>query len=70
MLLPAKVTVRLAPLLMTLGVLASAGCEDKAIGRPCDLLVDAGANKTTLNPQALECPTRICVHSSLHMASC
>jgi len=42
-------------------LMAASGCEDKAIGRPCDLLADGGAMKTTLNTQALECPSRICV---------
>jgi hypothetical protein len=38
---------------------ASTGAE--AIGRPCDLLVDAGANYAVYNNQALECPSRICL---------
>ena len=38
------------------------GCEDKAIGRVCELTVDAGReNEGVVNPQALECPTRICL---------
>jgi hypothetical protein len=36
------------------------GCHDRAIGRPCNLLADAGANQPTLNYQATECPERIC----------
>lgn len=47
-------------LLASLGVV-SAACEDKAIGRPCDLAADAGANTATVNNQALECPTRLCL---------
>jgi hypothetical protein len=46
--------------------LASSGCEDKHIGRVCDLdAVDGGAPTTgtssTINGQAVECPTRICL---------
>jgi len=46
--------------------LVATGCEDKHIGRVCDLDVqDAGASTTgttaTINGQAVECPTRICV---------
>jgi hypothetical protein len=40
------------------------GCEDKAIGRPCDVFNgDAGlpAASAIYNPQALECPSRICI---------
>lgn len=51
----------LAPSFLAVALVAGAGCEDKAIGRPCDLLADGGISKTTVNPQALECPTRICV---------
>jgi hypothetical protein len=40
-----------------------AGCEDKHIGRPCDLggSVDAGPNVLVSFPGALECPSRICL---------
>jgi hypothetical protein len=43
-----------------------AGCEDKHIGRPCDLGVqnpDAGSSGTTatITSPALECPSRICL---------
>jgi hypothetical protein len=42
------------------------GCDDKHIGRLCDLNAgdaDAGASGTTatINPEALECPSRICL---------
>jgi hypothetical protein len=39
----------------------NAGCEDKKIGLPCDVLSDAGPPQFVYNPQALECPSRICV---------
>ena len=53
-------------LLGTLGLavvaLGNTGCEDKAIGRPCDVLVkDAGTAQGVSNVQALECPSRICI---------
>jgi hypothetical protein len=40
------------------------GCEDKAIGRPCDVQSDAGPMQAVYNPQALECPSRICIKPS------
>jgi hypothetical protein len=36
-------------------------CEDNGIGRPCDVLADAGATQAVYNSQALECPSRICL---------
>jgi hypothetical protein len=41
--------------------LGNTACEDKAIGRPCDVLTDAGAAQGVFNAQALECPSRICL---------
>ena len=51
----------LLPLLALVG-----GCEDKHIGRPCELgaNVDAGSSSgstTIITSPALECPSRICV---------
>jgi hypothetical protein len=63
-----SVSVRVSRLLSTLtfaalavGVSGLAGCEDKAIGRVCELTADGGENQAVVNPQALECPTRICL---------
>jgi hypothetical protein len=42
-------------------VFVLAACEDKAIGRKCDVQADAGLSQAVFNGQALECPTRICV---------
>ena len=41
----------------------AAGCEDKAIGRVCEVQADAGSSseQALINGQALECPTRICL---------
>jgi hypothetical protein len=36
-------------------------CEDRAIGRPCEVGVDAGQNEAVFEAQALECPSRLCV---------
>jgi hypothetical protein len=52
-----------------LGTLSSlvfvlSACEDKAIGRRCDVQADAGLSQAVFNGQALECPTRICVKPS------
>ena len=41
--------------------LGNAGCEDQAIGRPCDVLTDAGPAQGVFNAEALECPSRICL---------
>jgi hypothetical protein len=41
------------------------GCEDKAIGRVCELSADGGENQAVVNPQALECPTRICLRPAV-----
>jgi hypothetical protein len=51
----------LGALVVALAALGSTGCEDKAIGRPCDVLADAGAMQAVFNAQALECPSRICL---------
>jgi hypothetical protein len=53
----------LGALLVALG---TAGCENKHIGRTCDLNADAGTTSgsgstATINPEALECPSRICI---------
>lgn len=44
-----------------LAAVGVSGCEDKAIGRVCELSADGGENQAVVNPQALECPTRICL---------
>jgi len=41
--------------------LGNMGCEDKAIGRPCDVLTEAGPAQGVFNAEALECPSRICL---------
>jgi hypothetical protein len=41
--------------------LGNTGCEDKAIGRPCDVLTEAGPAQGVYNSEALECPSRICL---------
>jgi hypothetical protein len=51
-------------LVVVLSLLATTACEDKHIGRVCELNIpDAGASATnaTINPQALECPSRTCI---------
>jgi hypothetical protein len=44
---------------------AGAGCEDKAIGRPCSIDFDASAGQGVYNTNASECPSRICVKPSV-----
>ena len=50
-----------------LSVLVLSACEDKAIGRPCDVEADAGLTQAVFNGQALECPTRICIKPARDM---
>ena len=47
--------------LLALAAVGSMACEDNGIGRPCDLLADAGQTQAIYNSQALECPSRICL---------
>jgi hypothetical protein len=65
---PLSKLATLAPLAIVLAVLGlvSSGCEDKHVGRVCSLdTPDAGntgtATSATLNGQAVECPSRICL---------
>jgi hypothetical protein len=48
-------------LLLGFAALANMACEDNGIGRPCDLMADAGPTQAVYNAQALECPSRICL---------
>lgn len=42
--------------------LLGTACEDKAIGRPCLTLADnSSPSKAEFNPEALECPSRLCI---------
>jgi hypothetical protein len=47
--------------LAAMAALGSAGCEDKAIGRSCDVLTDAAPAEGVYNSEALDCPSRICM---------
>ena len=38
-----------------------AACEDKAVGRPCALMADAGAAQGAYNTNATDCPSHLCV---------
>lgn len=54
-----------AGLLISVLGAASAGCENQAIGRPCDVSkADAGPLEAVFNGSALECPTRLCLKPS------
>jgi hypothetical protein len=59
------VVVRLSlfgTLALALVAFGNTGCEDKAIGRPCDVFTgDAGISQALYNPLAVECPSRICI---------
>jgi hypothetical protein len=63
-----KLTLMGALMLAALA-LSNTGCEDKAIGRPCDTL---GTNEQASNIsviQALECPSRICLKPAFDSSS-
>jgi hypothetical protein len=73
---PLSKLVAAAPLAFAIAILglAASGCEDKHIGRVCDLdTADAGAPTTgssaTLNGQAVECPSRICLLPAANMTT-
>ena len=40
---------------------SGAGSEASGVGSPCDTLAVAGPNQGIYNPQALDCPSRICL---------
>lgn len=61
---PVPCLPRAAALGLILAALGLSACEDKAIGRRCDVQADAGLTQAVYNGQALECPTRICVKPS------
>jgi hypothetical protein len=48
-------------LLAAIALFGNTGCEEKAIGRPCDVLTEAGPAQGVFNSEALECPSRICL---------
>jgi hypothetical protein len=47
--------------LMLSALLANAACEDKAVGRPCDVRTDASAAQGAYAVGATDCPSRLCV---------
>jgi hypothetical protein len=52
---------RLGHAFALVALLAAAGCEDKGIGRPCDITQDAGAAQGAYNTNATDCPSRMCI---------
>jgi hypothetical protein len=42
-------------------VLFATGCEDKTLGRSCDVAVDAGPSQGAWNTGATDCPSQICI---------
>jgi hypothetical protein len=51
------------PIALLLFTVATLGCENKHIGRPCELGVpdEPGASASTITGEVLACPTRICM---------
>ena len=53
---------RLGSLVVLLaGFAFSLACEDKGLGRPCDITTDASATQGAYIVNATDCPTRLCV---------
>jgi hypothetical protein len=66
-LLPALVRTSLfGAVLLGFSAFLNMACEDNGIGRPCDLMADAGPTQAVYNAQALECPSRICLKPVLN----
>lgn len=65
--LPSWIRACRSPLLMSglfslAGLLASSGCSETHVGRPCSLgTATVDATRATYNTPALECPSRICL---------
>ncbi len=57
-------SVGLLGLAVVLAVAATA-CEDKGLGRSCDVTVDAGTTQGAYNMNAAECPSRLCVKPAI-----
>lgn len=52
----------LAPVAFALLLVGLGGaCENKHVGRTCDLGVEGEVSETTITSPALECPSRICI---------
>jgi hypothetical protein len=51
----------LGALVLAAVAVGNTGCEDKGIGRTCDVLTPFEDNQAVYNPEALECPSRICL---------
>jgi hypothetical protein len=52
--------LRLAAILLTLAT----RCEPNAVGRACDVQAETSPSASTLDDQALECPTRLCLQQA------
>src|SRR6185369_17190403 len=50
-----------AALFAVFALLGGSACENKAIGRLCDVQADGGMNQGLWNQMALECPSQICI---------
>jgi hypothetical protein len=48
-----------------LGLAGASGCENKAIGRLCDVQADGGAKQGLWNQAALECPSQLCIKQAV-----
>jgi hypothetical protein len=60
-------SLRLCTALLALAV--ALGCNPPDLGRACDVQAETGASSATINDQALECSTRLCLHEARAAAS-
>lgn len=62
---PSRSVTGIAVGIAALALIALGGCEDKHIGRPCclnaDCTVTAQPTNVSVNSEALECPSRVCI---------
>ena len=55
---------------VALTLVGTAGCEDQHVGRLCFIQRDVGqGTNVVVNPQALECPSRMCLYYKHPMAT-
>jgi len=56
-----RLRLLVAGLLVFTALSAGAACEDKAVGRPCDITQSVSAAQGAYNSNATDCPSHLCV---------
>lgn len=54
-----------ASVLAGIVVILASGCENKTLGRSCDVTADAGPTQGAWNSGAADCPSRLCIKPAL-----